>query len=119
MNRKTLFAGAIFVGLVLVAIGLLRSPERAPAPGERPRPIPRLKAGDFDTLEITKAGATTVIKKKGDDYQIVKPVDYLAERTPPRLPSRPSRRLSSTTSSRPRRAGTMSSRLVTMACAWR
>jgi hypothetical protein len=81
MNRKTLFAGAIFVGLVLVAIGLLRSPEKGTRPpGERPRPIPRLKAGDFDTLEITKAGATTVIKKKGDDYQIVKPVDYLADK---------------------------------------
>jgi hypothetical protein len=81
MNRKTLFAGAIFAGLVLVAIGLLRSPEKGTRPpGERPRPIPRLKADDFDTLEITKAGATTVIKKQGDGYQIVKPVDYLADK---------------------------------------
>jgi hypothetical protein len=81
MNRKTLFAGAIFAGLVLVAIGLLRSPEKGTRPpGERPRPIPRLKTDDFDTLEITKAGATTVIKKQGDGYQIVKPVDYLADK---------------------------------------
>ncbi|HJX64119.1 MAG TPA: DUF4340 domain-containing protein [Polyangia bacterium] len=81
MNRKTLFAGAIFAGLVLVAIGLLRSPEKGTRPpGERPRPIPRLKAGDFDTLEITKSGATTVIKKQGDDYQIVKPVAYPADK---------------------------------------
>jgi len=81
MNRKTLFAGAIFVGLVLVAIGLLRSPEKGTRPpGERPRPIPRLKADDFDTLEITKGGVTTVIKKQGDGYQVVKPIDYLADK---------------------------------------
>ena len=81
MNRKTLFAGAIFAGLVLVTIGLLRSPEKGTRPsGERPRPIPKLKADDFDTLEVTKGGVTTVIKKKGDDYQILKPIDYPADK---------------------------------------
>jgi hypothetical protein len=81
MNRKTLFAGAIFAGLVLVAIGLLRSPEKGTRPpGERPRPIPKLKADDFDTLEVTKGGVTTIIKKQGDGYQVVKPVDYPADK---------------------------------------
>jgi hypothetical protein len=81
MNRKTLIAGAIFAGLVLVTIGLLRSPEKGTRPaGERPRPIPKLKADAFDTLEVTKGGATTVIKKQGDDYQIVKPIDYAADK---------------------------------------
>ena len=81
MNRKTLLAGAIFAGLVLVTIGLLRSPEKGTRPpGERPRPIPKLKADDFDTLEVTKGGVTTVMKKRGDDYQIVKPIDYLADK---------------------------------------
>jgi hypothetical protein len=83
MNRKTLFAAAIFAGLVLVAIGLLRSPEKGTRPpGERPRPIPRLKADDFDTLEITQGGHPTVIKKQGDGYQIVKPIDYPADKDP-------------------------------------
>ena len=56
MNRKTLLAGAIFAGLVLVTIGLLRSPEKGSRPaGERPRPVPKLKADSFDTLEVTRA----------------------------------------------------------------
>jgi len=81
MNRKTLFAGAIFAVLVLATVFLMRSPEKGTRPvGERPRPIPKLKAGDFDTLEVTKGGATTVIKKQGDEYQIVKPIDYLADK---------------------------------------
>ena len=81
MNRKTLLAGAIFVGLVLITIALLRSPEKGTRPtGERPRPIPMLKADGFDTLEVTKGGVVTVIKKQGDGYQIVKPVDYLADK---------------------------------------
>jgi hypothetical protein len=81
MNRKTLFAGAIFAVLVVATIGLLRSPEKGARPaGERPRPIPKLKADSFDTLEVTKGGATTVMKKQGDEYQIVKPVDYLADK---------------------------------------
>jgi hypothetical protein len=81
MNRKTLFAGAIFAVLVLVTFALLRSPEKGTRPaGDRPRPIPKLKAGDFDTLEVTKGGATTVMTKKGDDFQIAKPIDYLADK---------------------------------------
>jgi hypothetical protein len=81
MNKKTLFASAIFAVLLLATIGLLRSPEKGTQPaGERPRPVPKLKAGDFDTLEVTKAGVTTAIRKQGDSYQIVKPVDYLADK---------------------------------------
>jgi len=81
MNRKTLIAGAIFAGLVLITIALLRSPEKGTRPaGERPRPIPKLKADAFDTLEVTKGGATTVMKKQGDGYQIVKPIDYAADK---------------------------------------
>jgi hypothetical protein len=81
MNRKTVFAGVIFAGLVVLTFVLLRSPEKGTRPpGERPRPVPKLKAGDFDTLEVTKAGATTVMKKQGDGYQIVKPIDYLADK---------------------------------------
>jgi hypothetical protein len=81
MNKKTLFASAIFAVLLLATIGLLRSPEKGTQPaGERPRPVPKLHAGDFDTLEVTKAGATTVMKRQGDGYQIVKPVDYLADK---------------------------------------
>jgi hypothetical protein len=81
MNKRTLFASAIFAILLLATIGLLRSPEKGTQPpGERPRAIPKLSAGDFDTLEVTKAGSTTVMKRQGDGYQMVKPVDYLADK---------------------------------------
>lgn len=81
MNRKTLIAGAVFAGLILLTIGLLRTPEKGTRPaGERPRPIAKLKAGDYDTLEVTKGTSDTVIKKDGDKYNIVKPVTFPADK---------------------------------------
>jgi hypothetical protein len=79
--KKTLTAGAVFAALILATVVLLRSPEKGTRPaGERPRPIPKIKTGDFDTIEVTKGGVTTVIQTKGDGYQIIKPVDYPAEK---------------------------------------
>jgi len=81
MNRKTLIAGLVFAGLVLVTVLLVRSPEKgAHRPGESPRPIPKLTRDSFDTLEVTKGGTTTVIKKEGDTYKIVKPLAYPADK---------------------------------------
>ena len=81
MNRKTVIAGAIFAGLILLTIGLLRTPEKGSRPaGERPRPIAKLKAGDFDTLEVTKGTSDTVIKKDGDKFKILKPVTFPADK---------------------------------------
>ncbi len=80
MNRKTVIAGVVFAGLVLVTISLLHSPEKGNRPAEGgPRPVAKLKAGDFDTLEVTKGGATAVIKKEGQAYKVVKPVVYAAD----------------------------------------
>lgn len=81
MNRKTLIAGAVFAGLILITIALLRSPEKGDRPAEGgPRPVVKLKAGDFDTLEVTKGGTTAGIKKEGDAYKLVKPVAYAADK---------------------------------------
>ncbi len=81
MNRKTLIAGVIFAGLIVVTIALLRTPEKGTlAPEERPRPIAKLKAGDYDTLEVTKGSSTTVIKKDGDKYTVSKPVTFPADK---------------------------------------
>src|SRR3954468_6675800 len=79
MNRKTLTAGVVFVLLAAVAVFVLRSPEKGARTGEAPRPIAKLAPGDFDTLEVTKGNATTVIKKDGSTYKVVKPVPYAAD----------------------------------------
>jgi hypothetical protein len=81
MNRKTLIAGLVFAGLILATVLLLRSPEKGNRPAEGgTRPIAKLSADGFDTLEVTKGKTTTVIKKEGDAYKIVKPMAYLADK---------------------------------------
>ncbi len=86
MNRKTLIAGLVFAGLILATVLLLRSPEKGNRPaGGSPRPIAKLVDGSFDTLEITKGKDTTVIKKEGDAYKIVKPIAFPAEKDAAKL----------------------------------
>jgi hypothetical protein len=81
MNRKTLIAGLVFAGLILATVLLLRSPEKGTAPaGGSNRPIAKLAPDSFDTLDVTKGKATTVIKKEGDTYKIVKPIAYAADK---------------------------------------
>lgn len=79
MNRKTLTALAVLGLLIVVAVVVLRQPEKGQTVGERPRPVPKLAAGSFDALSVTKANATTTIKKDGDKYKIVAPGNYVAD----------------------------------------
>ena len=86
MNRKTLIAGLVFAGLVLATVLLLRSPEKGTrTPATAARPIPSLSAGSFDTLEVTKNKVTTVIKKDGDTYKIVRPNAFPADKDAAKL----------------------------------
>jgi hypothetical protein len=80
MNRKTLLAGAVFAGLVLLAVVVMRSPEKGQRTGEGTRPIAKLKAGDFDALVVTKGSNATTIKKVGEEYQVTAPVSYPADK---------------------------------------
>src|SRR5687768_8844215 len=79
MNRKTLIAGALFAGLILVAIFVTRSPEKGSRTTEASRPVAKIAPGGIDTLEITKGTVTTVIKKDGTTYKVEKPVAYAAD----------------------------------------
>jgi hypothetical protein len=81
MNRKTLIAGLVFVALILATVVLMRSPEKGTrTPETAPRPIAKLTADSFDTLEVTKGKTTTVIKKDGDSYKILQPIAYAADK---------------------------------------
>jgi hypothetical protein len=79
MNRNTLLAGGIFAGLLLISFVVLRSPEKGSRTGEAPRPVPKIAAGALDTLEVTKDGKTTVIKKEGSTFKVTAPVAYAAD----------------------------------------
>jgi hypothetical protein len=79
MNRKTLLAGAVFAGLLVISLVVLRSPEKGARTGEAPRPIAKIGEGTLDTLEVTKDGKKTVLKKEGSTFKITEPVAYAAD----------------------------------------
>ena len=79
MNRKTLIALAVLGILIVVAVVVTRQPEKGQVTGERPRPVPKLAGGSFDTLTVTKGASTTSIKKEGDSYKITAPAAYPAD----------------------------------------
>jgi hypothetical protein len=86
MNRKTMVAGLVFAGLILIAVFLLRSPEKGSAPiGGAAGPIAKLSADAFDTIDVTKGKVTTTIKKEGGAYKIVKPIAYPADKDAAKL----------------------------------
>lgn len=79
MNRKTLTAIGVLAVLAIVAVVVMRQPEKGQVSGERPRPVPKMAAGAFDTLTVTKGTSTTTIKKDGDKYKITAPGAYAAD----------------------------------------
>jgi hypothetical protein len=80
MNRKTLTAIAAVAVLGIIAIFVLRQPQKGERTTDRPdRPFAKLSAGDVDTLEVTKAGTKAVIKKEGGKYKVTAPVPYAAD----------------------------------------
>ena len=46
MNRKTLTAGAVFAGLLVLTLVVLRSPEKGSRTGEAARPVAKAPATD-------------------------------------------------------------------------
>lgn len=79
MNRKNLTALIVLGVLTVIAVVVLRQPEKGQRVGDRPRPIPKIAGGSFDGLVVTKAGSTTSIKKEGDKFKVVAPVQYPAD----------------------------------------
>ena len=82
MNKKTLIAGGAFAVLGIIALTLLKNPEKGQRVGEGPRPVPKLATADFDTLEITKDGKATTLKRNGEAFSVTAPVPYAADKEP-------------------------------------
>jgi hypothetical protein len=82
MNKKTIIAGGAFAFLGAVSLGVLRTPEKGQRVGEGPRPLAKLSANDFDTLEIIKDGKATTLKRTGAEFSVTAPVQYAADKEP-------------------------------------
>jgi len=78
MNRKTLYALATFAGLGILAVIALTRPQKGERSSDHPRPVAKINSADVETIEVTKAGATTVIKHDGK-YSVTAPVPYAAD----------------------------------------
>ena len=81
MNRKTALAFGAFVLLSVIAFIALRSPEKGERRGDKPRPVAKLAAADFDTLEVTRNKATTVLHRDKGTFTVTSPVNYPADAT--------------------------------------
>jgi hypothetical protein len=79
MNRKTLTALGVFIVLGALAIFAIKQPEKGERTTDRARPIPKLTPAEVDTLEVTKAGQTTVLKSEAGKYKVMAPVAYAAD----------------------------------------
>lgn len=79
MNRKTLIALATFAVLSVVALIALRQPDKGERASDRPRPIAKIDPATVESLEVTKNGTTTVIKKEGAKYKVIAPVTAEAD----------------------------------------
>src|SRR5262249_44597668 len=78
MNRKTLYALATVAGLAIIAVIALNRPQKGESPADHPRPVAKINTAEVETLEVTKNGATTVIKSDGK-YSVTAPVAYAAD----------------------------------------
>ena len=79
MNRKTITALGVFVVLAAIALFALRQPEKGERAADHPHPIAKLNTAEITSLEVTRNGATTIIKSDGPRYKITAPVAYAAD----------------------------------------
>jgi hypothetical protein len=81
MNRKTVLAFGAFILLSVVAVVLLRSPEKGERRGDKPRPMAKIQPTEWNTLAVTRNKQTTVIYRDKGTWRVTSPVDYPADET--------------------------------------
>jgi hypothetical protein len=79
MNRKPVYAMIAFAVLGVLALVTLRRPEKGEAASDRQRPLTKLDPAALDTIEVTRGGAKTVVKKEGAKFKVTEPVAYAAD----------------------------------------
>ncbi|HEY3353646.1 MAG TPA: DUF4340 domain-containing protein, partial [Polyangia bacterium] len=80
MDKKTTVMLGLFVlllaGVIGAKVALKPAGERS---GDRPRPIPAMKAADVDELQLTQNKVTVTLKKTGEAWALTAPVSYPAD----------------------------------------
>jgi hypothetical protein len=79
MNRKTLTSLGVFAGLAIIAAVALTRPKKGERPSDLARPVAKMNLADIETVEVTKDGATSIIKSEGGKYKVTAPVPYAAD----------------------------------------
>lgn len=80
MDRKTLTALGIFVGLGLIALLTWRSPEQGERVTAKPRPLPHLTTDDLQTVTMASKGQSVSLVRNDKTWRVTKPVDYPADK---------------------------------------
>lgn len=83
MEKKTLYALIALLALGGLSIYVMRAPEKGDRVGERPRPLPEIKAGSIAQIELTqpKGADKVTLSKKGDKWQVTAPYDKPADQS--------------------------------------
>jgi hypothetical protein len=81
MEKKTVFAVLLLIILGGVALFVMRAPEKGDRVGDKPRPLPEIKAANIAALEITQPGGTdkVTLAKKGEKWHVTSPYDKPAD----------------------------------------
>jgi hypothetical protein len=80
MNRKTIIALVVFVGLLGLVYFLNTRPDKGERRGERPRPLPKIEAAQIKQVSITAKGTTVVLARDGGSWRLTQPVAYPADK---------------------------------------
>lgn len=83
MEKKTLYALIALLVLGGLSVYVMRAPEKGDRVGEKPRPLPEIKAGTIASLELAQPKETdkVTLSKKGDKWQVTAPYDKPADQT--------------------------------------
>ncbi|HRI48908.1 MAG TPA: DUF4340 domain-containing protein [Pseudomonadota bacterium] len=81
MEKKTVYALIALLVLGGLSVYVMRAPEKGDRVGERPRPLPEIKAGSIAQVELTqpKGADKVTLSKKGDKWQVTAPYDKPAD----------------------------------------
>lgn len=81
MEKKTLYALAALLILGVVAIIVTQRPDKGERVGDKPRPVPEIKADKVALLQITQPEGkdAVTLQKRGDKWQVTAPYDKPAD----------------------------------------
>lgn len=81
MNRNTLIALAVFLGLAVAGYFVMKQPKKGERQGAKPIILAKIDAKKIAKLSITHKGQTVVLERHGkDQWKVTSPVTYAADK---------------------------------------